>query len=177
MNYLYKYYTPRNFDNIIMTSEGNILTGLYFEKAFPFDEDDFIKNKPDIFKETISFLDLYFKGINPGFIPKFALPSMSDFRKSVIEILLTIPYGKVMTYKEIASLIAKKRKIKTMSSQAVGGAVGANPISIIIPCHRVIGSNMSLTGYAGGIDNKYELLKLEGHAMAKFKMPKKGKFL
>lgn len=175
MNYLYKYYTPRNFDNIIMTSEGNILTGLYFDKAFPFDEDDFLKNKPENFKETISFLDLYFKGINPGFIPKFVLPEMSDFRKSVIEILLTIPYGAVMTYKDIASLIAKKRKIKNMSSQAVGGAVGANPISIIISCHRVIGSNMSLTGYAGGIDNKYELLKLEGHDMAKFKMPKKGK--
>ena len=102
---------------------------------------------------------------------------MSDFRKSVIEILLTIPYGAVMTYKEIADLIAKKRRIKNMSSQAVGGAVGANPISIIIPCHRVIGSNMSLTGYAGGIDTKCELLKLEGHPMAKFKMPKKGKFL
>lgn len=175
MNYLYKYYTPRNFDNIIMTSEGNILTGLYFENAFPFDEGDFDMADGEIFKDTINFLDLYFEGKDPSFIPKFILPHMSDFRKSVIEILLTIPYGKVMTYKEIASLIAKKRKIKTMSSQAVGGAVGANPISIIIPCHRVIGSNMSLTGYAGGIDNKYELLKLEGHAMAKFKMPKKGK--
>lgn len=175
MNYLYKYYTPRNFDNIIMTSEGDILTGLYFEKAFPFNEDDFLKTKPENFKEATSFLDLYFKRINPGFIPKFLLPEMSDFRKSVIEILLTIPYGAVMTYKEIADLIAKKRRIKNMSSQAVGGAVGANPISIIIPCHRVIGSNMSLTGYAGGIDNKCELLKLEGHPMAKFKMPKKGK--
>lgn len=177
MNYIYKYYTPRNFDNIIMTSKGDILTGLYFEKAFPFDECDFDNSMGEIFNDTINFLDLYFEGKDPGFLPKFSLPHMSDFRESVIEILLTIPYGAVITYKEIADLIAKKRKVKTMSSQAVGGAVGANPISIIIPCHRVIGSNMNLTGYAGGIDNKYELLKLEGHDMAKFKMPKKGKLL
>ena len=175
MNYLYKYYTPRNFDNIIMTSNGDALTGLYFEKAIPFDKGNFDKAEAEVFNDTINFLDLYFEGKDPGFLPKFTLPSMSDFRKNVIEILLTIPYGKVMTYKEIADLIAKKRKMKTMSSQAVGGAVGANPISIIIPCHRVIGSDMGLTGFAGGIDNKYELLKLEGHAMAKFKIPKKGK--
>lgn len=174
MNYIYKYYTPRNFDNIIIISNGNALTGLYFEKAFPFDKANFDKAEAEVFNDTINFLDLYFEGKDPGFLPKFALPHMSDFRKSVIEILLTIPYSKVVTYKEIADLIAKKRKVKTMSSQAVGGAVGANPISIIIPCHRVIGSNMNLTGFAGGLDNKYELLKLEGHDMTKFKMSKKG---
>lgn len=177
MNYIYKYYTPRNFDNILITAEGDKITGLYFEKAFLFDMTNFDKAKAEVFNDTINFLDLYFEGKNPGFLPKLTLPDMSDFRKSVIEILLTIPYGKIMTYKEIADLIAKKRMMKTMSSQAVGGAVGANPISIIIPCHRVIGSDMGLTGFAGGIDNKYELLKIEGHDMTKFKMPKKGKLL
>ena len=85
----------------------------------------------------------------------------TPFRKAVYDILLTIPYGQTMTYGEIANIIAEQNGVERMSAQAVGGAVGHNPISIIIPCHRVIGAYGSLTGYAGGLDRKIELLKLE----------------
>ena len=86
----------------------------------------------------------------------------------------SIKYGKTLTYNEVAQMIAKKREIKKMSAQAVGGAVGWNPICIIIPCHRVVGTNGSLTGYSGGIKNKEPLLKLEKNDMSKFFIPKKG---
>mgnify|MGYP002587753843 CR=1 FL=1 len=85
-----------------------------------------------------------------------------------------IPYGKTMTYGQIAAQIAAERGIVRMSAQAVGGAVGHNPLSIIVPCHRVVGTNGSLTGYAGGIDRKIKLLTLEGINMSAFFMPKKG---
>ena len=86
----------------------------------------------------------------------------------------TITFGKVLTYNDIAEIIAKHRKIDKMSARAVGGAVGWNPICIIIPCHRVVGTNGSLTGYGGGINNKVSLLKLEGNNMDKYFVPKKG---
>ena len=98
----------------------------------------------------------------------------TDFQKAVWEILLEIPYGETTTYGKIAQQIAAKRGIARMSAQAVGGAVGHNEISIIIPCHRVVGTNGSLTGYAGGIDKKIRLLELEGVDMSKFFVPKKG---
>ena len=88
---------------------------------------------------------------------------MTSFRKRVIEIMSEIPFGRTITYSEIANQIAKEQGISKMSSQAVGKAVGKNPIGIIIPCHRVVGKNKTMTGYAGGIKNKMELLKLEGH--------------
>ena len=86
----------------------------------------------------------------------------TDFRREVWDILMTIPYGQTMTYGEIAQIIAQNRGAASISAQAVGGAVGHNPISIIVPCHRVIGSNGSLTGYAGGLERKAALLKMEG---------------
>jgi methylated-DNA-[protein]-cysteine S-methyltransferase len=86
----------------------------------------------------------------------------TPFRKAVWEILLTIPFGKIMTYGDIAKLIAQKRGIAQMSAQAIGGAVGHNSIALIIPCHRVVGSKGNLTGYAGGLDKKVKLLRLEG---------------
>ena len=98
----------------------------------------------------------------------------TPFRKAVWEVMLTIPYGKTMTYGEIANIIAKEKGIEKMSAQAVGGAVGHNSISIIIPCHRVVGTNGSLTGYAGGIDRKVQLLKLENTDMKNLFVPKKG---
>ena len=88
--------------------------------------------------------------------------------------MLTIPYGKTMTYGEIAAMVAKENGIPRMSAQAVGGAVGHNPISLMIPCHRVVGTNGSLTGYAGGIDRKVKLLELEKTDMHHFFIPKKG---
>ena len=96
------------------------------------------------------------------------------FRKEVWEILLEIPYGETTTYGRIAEQIAAKRGMARMSAQAVGGAVGSNPISIIVPCHRVVGTNGSLTGYAGGIEKQIRLLELEGVDMSKFFVPKKG---
>ena len=98
----------------------------------------------------------------------------TDFQNEVWEILCTIPYGQTMTYGEIAKQIAAKRGVPRMSAQAVGGAVGHNEISIIVPCHRVVGANGSLTGYAGGIEKKVKLLKLENVDMKQFSIPRKG---
>lgn len=117
------------------------------------------KNLP-VFEQTAKWLDIYFSGQNPNFTPPLFLSSTS-FRNEVWKILLTIPYGKIMTYGEIAKLMAENRGAENMSAQAIGGAVGHNPISIIVPCHRVMGKNGSLTGYAGGVDIKEKLLKIE----------------
>lgn len=129
----------------------------YNQKYFKSTIDDELieNNESDIFKKAIKWLDDYFNGLNP--VIDFKLnPRGSEFRIKVWKVLSEIPYGKTMTYGEIASQISP-----TMSAQAVGGAVGANPISIMIPCHRVIGADGKLTGYAGGIERKIELLKLE----------------
>ena len=106
-----------------------------------------------IFDEICRWLDIYFSGKEPDFTPPLSMRT-TPFRKAVWEIMLTIPYGQTMTYGEIAGIIAEQRGIDRMSAQAVGGAVGHNSISLIIPCHRVIGTDGSLTGYAGGIDKK-----------------------
>ena len=115
-----------------------------------------------------------FSGNNPNFIPKYKINNLTPFREEVINIMNKIPYGKTITYNDISNIIAEKRGIKRMSSQAVGGSAGWNPICIIIPCHRVVGSNGNLTGYGGGIKNKIELLKLEQNDMSKYFIPKKG---
>lgn len=173
--YKYKYETPKQFSNIIMNSDGEYLTGLWFENSR-----DTLKHNPDykekelpIFQETSKWLDLYFSGNIPDFIPKYKIDNLTPFRKEVIDIINTIDYGKLLTYKDISKIIAKKRNIEKMSSQAVGGAVGWNPICIIIPCHRVVGTNGNLTGYGGGIKNKVELLKLERIDMSKYFVPKR----
>lgn len=126
-----------------------------------------------IFTQTKKWLDLYFGGEIPRFAPQIAFPSnASVFALRVWEILRTIPHGKTTTYGAIAKQIAREFGIAKMSAQAVGGAVGRNPISIIIPCHRVVGTNGNLTGYAGGLENKITLLKIEGIATNRLKMPK-----
>ena len=173
--YKYKYETPKQFSNIIMNSDGEYLTGLWFENSR-----DTLKHNLDgkekelsIFQETSKWLDLFFSGNIPDFIPKYKIDNLTPFRKEVIDIINTIDYGKLLTYKDISKIIAKKRNIEKMSSQAVGGAVGWNPICIIIPCHRVVGTNGNLTGYGGGIKNKVELLKLERIDMSKYFVPKR----
>lgn len=128
----------------------------------------------DILEQTCSWLDRYFAGEKPQISELPLAPSGSDFRHMVWEILCDIPSGQTTTYGEIAKKIAARTGRSTMSAQAVGGAVGHNPISIIIPCHRVVGTNGSLTGYAGGIDKKIALLELEGVDMTKYFVPKKG---
>ena len=126
-----------------------------------------------LLEEARRWLDVYFSGQEPDFLPPLRYDS-TPFRKAVCDIMLTIPYGKTMTYGEIADMIAAERGIEKMSAQAVGGAVGHNPISLMIPCHRVVGTNGSLTGYGGGIARKVKLLELENADMTDLFIPKKG---
>lgn len=176
MIYKYRYRTPNDFSDIIMNSDGESLTGLWFEGSR--DSSKHTMNceekNLEIFQETSRWLDIYFGGKNPDFIPKYRIENLTSFRQEVIDIMNTIDFGRTITYQDISKMIAEKRGILKMSAQAVGGAVGWNPICIIIPCHRVIGTNASLTGYGGGIQNKVALLKLEGHDMSKFIIPNKG---
>lgn len=161
MDYIQRYVSP--LGNITIASDGNALIGLWFENQ-KYYKDTLSKNHQEtslpIFDITNKWLDIYFSGQIPDFTPQLLLRT-TPFRKEVANIMLNIPYGKTTTYKEIASIIAKTKGLEQMSSQAVGGAVGHNPISLIIPCHRVIGSNGNLTGYAGGLDIKAKLLELE----------------
>ena len=163
MIYTSTYSSP--LGDILLASKNNELVGLWFkdQKYFlgPIKEETKEKNDEEILIKTKKWLDRYFKREQPNIKELSLNPIGSDFRKEVWKILCDIPYGKTITYKEIADKIAKEKKIKSMSAQAVGGAVGHNPISIIIPCHRVVGTNGNLTGYAGGLDKKEYLLKLE----------------
>lgn len=176
MTYKYMYQTPENFSNMIMNSDGEYLTGLWFE-----DSRDSFKHIIDceekdleIFKETSKWLDIYFSGKAPKFTPKYKISNLTPFRQEVIDIMNSIKFGETLTYNDISKIIARKRGLKTMSAQAVGGAVGWNPICIIIPCHRVVGTNGSLTGYGGGIKNKVALLTHEKNDMNKYFVPKRG---
>ena len=153
------YTTPAAFDNLLMTSDGNVLTGLHFVKSYSAVEPN---DALPIFKDVSRWLDIYFSGREPNFTPDFRIDNTTPFRKDVLEILNRIPFGKLLTYGEIAKSIAEKNGLAKMSAQAVGGAVGWNPIGIIVPCHRVVGANNKLTGYGGGIENKIALLRLEG---------------
>ncbi len=114
-----------------------------------------------VLQETLRWLDIYFSGENPGFTPPIHLIG-TPFQMEVWRLLLDIPFGKTTTYGALAKEIARRRGIRRMAAQAVGGAVGRNPIALIVPCHRVIGADGSLTGYASGLDKKARLLALEG---------------
>ena len=143
---------------ILLAADETGLTGLWFEgqKYFPsFLGVDYQEKETPVLTETVRWLDVYFSGKDPDILPPLH-PQGSPFRQTVWDILLTIPRGQTMTYGEIA------RRLGVHSAQAVGGAVGHNPISILIPCHRVVGSDGNLTGYAGGFDRKTRLLQLEG---------------
>ena len=163
MNYYTVYQCP--FSKIYLKSDGLVLTGLYFEQTKNFEKifKDCKFSNSDIFNSTIKWLDLYFSGQIPSFTPEYKIENATPFRLEVIDIMSQIPYGKLVTYNDISKQIAKDYGIKKMSAQAVGGAVGWNPICIIIPCHRVVGSNNSLTCYTGGVENKIKLLEIEGH--------------
>lgn len=153
---------------ILMAGNEDGLTGLWFEGQKYFG--DTLPEKYEIlsdpkelavFAETVCWLDQYFSGQIPGVLPRLSL-NASPFRLIVWNILLEIPYGQIMTYGEIAAKAAEQMGCPGMSAQAVGGAVGHNPISVIIPCHRVLGAGRKLTGYAGGVDKKRKLLEIEG---------------
>ena len=164
MIYTYTYKTPPQFSDMIMNSDGEYLTGLWFagsKDSSKHEQNGEAKNLP-VFRETCRWLDVYFSGKIPDFTPKYKINGLTPFRKEVSDIMNTIPYGQTLTYNDIAKIIAERRGMEKMSAQAVGGAVGWNPICIIIPCHRVIGANGNLVGYGGGLNNKIELLKIEG---------------
>ena len=194
MVYSCKYKSP--IGDILIASDEIGLTGLwfvgqkYFANTLPNEyitslnisskhmadnqlSDEAIPCKNEILTDTKHWLDIYFSGKNPDFTPPLH-PVGSAFRQEVWQILLEIPYGKTMTYGEIAKRLEATYGHRKMSAQAVGGAVGHNEISIIIPCHRVVGTSGSLTGYAGGIDKKIALLELEHTDMSHFFVPKKG---
>lgn len=162
--------------DILLAADEIGLTGLWFEGQKYFANtlpEDYVPQETKILTEAKKWLDVYFSGEEPNFTPPLH-PNGSTFRKAVWQILLEIPYGQTITYGEIARRIAVMKNTSHMSAQAVGGAVGHNEISIIIPCHRVVGTNGSLTGYAGGIDKKISLLKLEHTDMSCLFIPKKG---
>ena len=159
--YVSHYTSP--LGGITMASDGEALTGLWFDGQKYFGDtlgDEHTEKDLPVFDDAKKWLDIYFGGKDPGFTPPLKMQT-TDFRKEVWEIMLKIPYGATMTYGEIADIIAEERGIKRMSARAVGNAVGHNSISLIIPCHRVIGSDGSLTGYAGGTERKARLLMLE----------------
>ena len=161
MEYIHIYKSP--LGNIELFSNGQALTRLQFAgqkyAAAPHRGDTSYSDLP-VFLQTREWLDTYFRGTEPNFLPPLHLQG-TLFQLEVWHILTTIPYGVTMTYRDIACLMARKCNTKSMSAQAVGGAVGHNPISIIVPCHRVVGSDGSLTGYAGGIERKKKLLEME----------------
>lgn len=164
----------------LLAERDGALTGLWMEGQKYFlgsvkEEEMEERGDSQVLKDTKKWLDCYFKGEKPSARELPLKPEGSDFRRKVWKILCDIPYGQVTTYKEISKTAAADLGLKSMSAQAVGGAVGHNPISVIIPCHRVVGTDGSLTGYAGGIDKKIKLLTLEGVDMEKLFVPGKSK--
>ena len=158
MTYAAYYFSP--LGRIVLMSDGTALTELDFAEGVP--EVSAVHTQKDlpVFREVCRWLDVYFAGRDPGALPPLA-PHGTAFQQAVWKVLRGIPYGTTTTYGRIAARIAAACGGR-MSAQAVGGAVGRNPISILIPCHRVIGTDGSLTGYAGGLDKKEYLLELEG---------------
>ena len=161
MDFTHRFNSP--LGGITLASDGEALTGVWFDgqKYFAASlEKEHEERMLPVFDLADKWLNLYFSGSEPGFLPPLLMRT-TEFRKTVWEILLSIPYGKTMTYGEIADRIAAGRGLSLMSAQAVGGAVAHNAISLMIPCHRVVGMDGSLTGYAGGLEKKIWLLEME----------------
>lgn len=174
MHYTADYRSP--LGGIVLAADEIGLTGLWFEgqKYFALRLDPAHEKKDlPLFSQAKRWLDLYFSGKEPD----FQLPlhfTGTPFQNEVWALLYAIPYGQTTTYGAIARQLAEKKGLSRMSAQAVGGAVGRNQLSIVVPCHRVVGANGSLTGYAGGIDRKIQLLKLEGALKETFFIPPKS---
>ena len=174
MQYTTTYQSP--LGSILLAADHIGLTGLWFDGAKYFAHGlnpEHTEGDLPVLETAKQWLTQYFLGQEPDFMPPIHLIG-SPFQLTVWEILRQIPYGRTMTYGEIAQIVAKKKRLRRMSAQAVGGAVGHNKISIMIPCHRVVGANGSLTGYAGGVDKKAELLALEGVDCNALILPAKG---
>lgn len=171
MIYLNEYDSP--LGAVTTADNGEALCGLWFNGQRHFGNvlpNDCIYKKTEVFSEAEKWLDIYFSGKEPDFTPALSYGN-THFRKKVCDIMLNIPYGETVTYNDIAKEIAGESG--RMSAQAVGGAVGHNPISIIIPCHRVVGAKGNLTGYGGGLERKVRLLELEGVNTDMLFMPKR----
>ena len=173
MYYKTNYNSP--IGQLTIAAHNNSLIGVWLEGQKYFQgsiktELDFNDNI-EVFQRTKAWLDRYFRGEKPEISELSLAPIGNDFRQNVWKILCEIPYGEVITYGDIAKQIAKKRGLLHMSAQAIGGAVGHNPISIIIPCHRVVGANGNLTGYAGGLNTKIKLLEHEKVDISRFFIP------
>ena len=158
----YLYPTPEGFDDLLMCTDGEVLTGLWF--AGSRDENKHISDVvetchgaslPTVIRDTRRWLDVYFTGHQPDFTPAYRMVGLTPFRKAVLDVVCEIPFGQTKTYGEIA------KRLKVNSAQAVGGAVGWNPICLIVPCHRVMGAKGKFTGYGGGLHNKIALLRHE----------------
>lgn len=164
MRFVYHYSSP--LGPVTLSSDGEALTGLWFDGQKHSDEllPVFFEERPlPVFSDTARWLDIYFGGEAPDFTPPLRF-DVTDFRKAVYELLLTVPYGSAVSYGNIAARLVSEKGFPRASARAVGGAVGRNPIVLIVPCHRVIGSDGRLTGYAGGLDRKLALLNTEGAA-------------
>ncbi|MBQ7169907.1 MAG: methylated-DNA--[Synergistaceae bacterium] len=154
---------------ITVFSDGENITGLYFTDQLS-DVNPQSTDDAPIFAQADEWLNIYFSGRSPDFTPPLKVEG-SEFHREVCGIMLAIPFGHVMTYSEIAGLITQRRNIPHMSARAVGGSASRNRISLMIPCHRVIGAKGNLTGYGGGIERKMKLLELEGIDTRNFFMP------
>ena len=158
----FRYSTPEGFDDLLIYTDGEVLTGLLFVGSH--DETNVVETRratslPTIICDTCHWLNIYFTGRQPDFTPAYRMEGLTPFRKAVLDVVCEIRFGQTLTYGEIA------KRLNINSAQAVGGAVGWNPICLIVPCHRVMGVNGKLTGYGGGLPNKIALLKLEGSLM------------
>lgn len=176
MYYYDAYHSP--VGKLTVASDEHSIVGLWLDGQKYYmdvlEGKEYREKETEAIKLAKNWLDRYFNGEQPQ---PYELPIEligSDFRKQVWTILSEIPYGKVITYGDIAKRIAEQKGAKKMSAQAVGGAVGRNPISIIVPCHRVVGADGSLTGYSGGVKVKTKLLELEGVDMSKLYVPTRG---
>ncbi len=158
-----RYRTPKGLADLLMSSDGEVLTGLWFEGSADKAKHlgDFTERDVPVFRETTAWLDAYFAGRPPAKLPRSRIADLTPFRKMVIEEMMKIPFGETVSYGDIAARIAGRCGRAKMSAQAVGGAVGWNPLCVLIPCHRVVGSDGSLVGYGGGLSNKSALLAHE----------------
>ncbi len=176
MVYMSHYDSP--IGALLLAERDEKLVGLWMEGQKYFlgslREETQERESSPVLRQAGLWLDRYFAGERPAISELPLAPIGSEFRKEVWQVLCEIPYGETTTYGEIAKTLAARRGLERMSSQAVGGAVGHNPISIIVPCHRVVGSNGSLTGYAGGLQKKIKLLTHEGVDMGWLFVPKRG---
>ena len=172
MHYLSHY--ESSLGAMTMASDGEHLTGLWFDgqkyDRSTIDDDAVLQPRLPVFTQTAQWLDAYFEGADPGFTPPIRVEG-SDFKKMVSSTMLSIPFGATSTYARIAAEVARRMGRKQMSAQAVGGAVGRNPITLIVPCHRVLASDGNLRGYAGGVDRKERLLEMEGVNMSGLSTP------